>query len=375
MTLSVSDILSVVMISQFLFLIFALGVLPNANVSANRILQLVLAIFCFFLFEKLLIAYVVRIEKTLILRYGFISNILFYLLGPLVYIYIRRLIIRDNSPYFLSYVHFLPALIYALYILVHILFYEEIISETYLDIFGFTWQITCISSIVIYIFQSNKLLESFSRNQKHNLSFDQMVIKYVKIMLLIITAIMGCWLCHLLATSFYDYTGFGILFLMWVLYGILAYIITFYSLKYPQIFRLTLEETDPSKKSKNRLNEDEVTQLKARINSYIHGEKAYRRPELSLSVMAKEIDTSSNNLSWLLNNIYHQSFYDFINLCRVDDFLERIKRNEHKGFTLMSIAEEVGFKSKSTFYKAFKQKTNQTPSQYIKELDVNDSLA
>ena len=357
------------MISQFLFLIFALGVLPNTNVSANRILQFILAIFCFFLFERLLIVYVVTIDKTLILRYGFISNILYYILGPLVYIYIRRLIIKDKSPYFLSLVHFVPALIYLLYMLIHIFFYEEIISDTYLDMFGFTWQITCVISIVIYIFQSNKLLQSFSRNQKHNLSFDQMVIKYVRIMLLIIAAIMACWFTNIIGTSFYNYSGSGILFLMWILYGILAYIITFYSLKYPQIFRLKLEEPASTKNSKNRLNESEVTQLKERINTYVQEEQAYRRPELSLSVMAKEIDTSSNNLSWWLNNVYQQSFYDFINQYRIDDFLERIKRNEHKGFTLMSIAEEVGFKSKSTFYKAFKQKTKQTPSQYIKQMN------
>ena len=190
-------------------------------------------------------------------------------------------------------------------------------------------------------------------------------------MLLIIAAIMGCWFVNLVGTSFYNYSGFEILFLMWVLYGILAYIITFYSLKYPQIFRLKLDEAASVKNGKNRLNEREVTQLKERINTYILEEKAYRRPELSLSVMAMEMDTSSNNLSWLLNNVYQQSFYDFINQYRVDDFLERIKLNEHKGFTLMSIAEEVGFKSKSTFYKAFKQKTKQTPSQYIKHTNGN----
>jgi hypothetical protein len=103
------------------------------------------------LIERLSIVYLVPIDKSLVLRYGFTSNTLYYILGPFVYIYIRRLIIEDPKPYFLSVPHFIPALAYLLYMVLHIGFYNDIISNTYLDVFGFTWQVSCVISIVVYL--------------------------------------------------------------------------------------------------------------------------------------------------------------------------------------------------------------------------------
>ena len=303
-----------------------------------------------------MIVYAVTIDKSIVLKYGFTSNFLFYLLGPFIYIYIRRLIIEEIKPYFLPCPHFLPALVYIGYITLHIWFYEDLISHTYLDIFGFIWQITCVASVMIYLVKSNNLTVEFIRNQKLNLSFDQAAIKYVRVMLGVIAMIMGCWFLNLLTTTFFNYDGFEVLFLMWFFYGTLAYIITLYNLRCPQIFRLKLPENKAVKPSNDRLTQAEIHKLQESIYAYIQKEKAYRSPELSLSVMAKQIDTSSNNLSWLLNNAYDLSFYDFINQYRIDEFLEQIGRHEHKELTLISIAEDVGFKSKSTFYKALKKR-------------------
>lgn len=373
MTLSILDILSVVMISQFLFLIFAVRIIPNTNTQANKILQFILAIFCFFLLERLLIVYQVKIDKTMILRYGFVSNVLFYLLGPFIYTYIRRLIIDDNSPYFPRFKHFISAAIYFIYMLFHIAFYDEIISDIYLDAFSLSWQLTSVLSISFYLYQSKNLLQNFARSQKLNLSFDQAVIKYVRIMLGIIAAIMICWIISIVGTSIFRYAGFGILALMWILYGILAYVISFYSLKYPQIFRLKLVEEPEIRQDQHRLTPEEIVPLKARLQTYIDEEKPYRRPDLKLSTMAREVETSPNNLSWLLNNVYHQSFYDFVNQYRVEEFIKRVQQHEHKGFTLLSIAEKVGFKSKSTFYKAFKSNTGKTPTEYLREMEGTET--
>ena len=89
--------------------------------------------------------------------------------------------------------------------------------------------------------------------------------------------------------------------------------------------------------------------------------------------MANEIDTTTNKLSWVLNNTYKKSFYELVNRYRVDEFIQRIRENKHKEFTVVSIALDVGFKSKSTFYKAFKEITNFTPTEYIKQMESEDA--
>jgi len=81
------------------------------------------------------------------------------------------------------------------------------------------------------------------------------------------------------------------------------------------------------------------------------------------------LGTSTNDLSWLLNNVYQSNFYDYINQHRIAAFLEKIKEKEHKRHTLLFLSMEVGFNSKSTFNKAFKTILQDTPSNYIKKIE------
>lgn len=155
--------------------------------------------------------------------------------------------------------------------------------------------------------------------------------------------------------------------LMWLASGIQIYLITFYALKQPEIFRvnsLTFE------KNKNqRIKEDEIEKLKERIAQAVEKEKIFLISDLTLNDFSETINTSSNNLSWLLNNIYNKNFYEFINEYRVQYFLNKIEKNEHKKSTFFALALDSGFNSKSTFYKAFKSVTSQTPTQFIKKLN------
>ena len=99
-------------------------------------------------------------------------------------------------------------------------------------------------------------------------------------------------------------------------------------------------------------------------------EELFKESDLSLKALAEKLNTSSNNLSWLLNQIYQQSFYDYINMLRVKDVLKSIDSGLHIKHTLISLAYDSGFNSKSTFNKAFKNVTSQTPSVYIKSKNV-----
>ena len=149
---------------------------------------------------------------------------------------------------------------------------------------------------------------------------------------------------------------------------------SFYNLKHPEIFKIQYPlGSKGNLKRKNKLDQKEVLQIKELVDTFFEEKKGYRQAELSLSVLANEIDTTTNKLSWVLNNTYKKSFYELVNRYRVDEFIERIKENKHKEFTVVSIALDVGFKSKSTFYKAFKEITNFTPTEYIKHMELEDS--
>ena len=155
---------------------------------------------------------------------------------------------------------------------------------------------------------------------------------------------------------------------MWISIGGLMYVIGFYSLFRPEVFRVDKTKHKTSNGNEHRLSSQEIENLKEKLQVKLEEEHLFLDSKISLMLLSKAIGTTTNNLSWLLNNVYQKKFYEFINEYRIQAFLELIQQNKHKTTTLFALAMDVGFNSKSTFNKAFKSYTNQTPSAYIKLL-------
>jgi len=153
---------------------------------------------------------------------------------------------------------------------------------------------------------------------------------------------------------------------MWGAISIFIFVVGYYSLKEPELFRMPFQK-EKVKLSK-RLPQDEIISLGKKLDDLIKKEKIFLKPDLTLRDLAIRLNTSSHNVSWYLNTILRINFYDYINRNRVLEFLKRIEKEEHLNHTILAIAMEVGFNSKSTFNKAFKLEMNTTPSNYIKGL-------
>ena len=152
----------------------------------------------------------------------------------------------------------------------------------------------------------------------------------------------------------YDYT--------WIAIAMISVFVGFNAMSRPEIFRkLKIDHSN-----KDLLTSHEIGELSQQLDELMIQQKLYREPELSLKKVSDHLGISTNKLSWLLNRVYHSSFYDFLNDHRVDDVLNRITNGEHVYKTLIGIAFESGFNSKTTFNKAFKNKTGQTPSAFLK---------
>ena len=82
---------------------------------------------------------------------------------------------------------------------------------------------------------------------------------------------------------------------------------------------------------------------------------------LSLPKLAKHIHVSPNYISQTLNETLGTHFFDYVNQRRVNE-AKALLQNSNQ--TVLSIAMQVGFNSKSAFYSAFKKYTQQTPSQF-----------
>ncbi|GAA0713900.1 hypothetical protein GCM10009430_06280 [Aquimarina litoralis] len=94
--------------------------------------------------------------------------------------------------------------------------------------------------------------------------------------------------------------------------------------------------------------------------------KIYQDPHLGLDSVAKKLKISSNYLSQLVNKLTGKNFADYINTFRVEDAKAKLRNHNFINYTIIGIALESGFNSKSTFYSAFKKLTGISPSDYRK---------
>ncbi len=126
---------------------------------------------------------------------------------------------------------------------------------------------------------------------------------------------------------------------------------------------------EEKEKYKSGLEETELDKNYAAITGFLEQSEAYLDKDLTLKKMSSLTGLSEHLISETVNRKADKSYSDFINSYRVRCFLDKIEAGEHKTNTLLGIALECGFNSKSTFNRAFKQFTGQTPSAYIQELD------
>ncbi|WP_160138277.1 helix-turn-helix domain-containing protein [Chryseobacterium sp. c4a] len=89
-----------------------------------------------------------------------------------------------------------------------------------------------------------------------------------------------------------------------------------------------------------------------------------------LSYVAKQLNTNTAYLSQIINHHKGVTFSEYSNNLRIDYVLRELQENsKFRKYTIQTIAEEVGYKSSTTFIKAFKDRVNMKPSDYIKQLD------
>jgi adenylate cyclase len=134
-----------------------------------------------------------------------------------------------------------------------------------------------------------------------------------------------------------------------------------------QIFGKEHNTTPPKKKyKKSSLKEGDVEKYYAQLEKYITTEKPFLQANLSLRELAKMIDIHPNYLSELLNEKMGKNFSAYINYYRVEEFKKIAQNPKNSHISLLGLAYESGFNSKTAFNTFFKKETGMTPKQYLK---------
>ena len=141
---------------------------------------------------------------------------------------------------------------------------------------------------------------------------------------------------------------------------------------YPAIESKKLSESSVAtpkvaKYDKSTLADSQLKAIHSELVKLMKQKKLFLTPELTLTMVAEELEVHPNTLSQVINTVEQKNFFDYINTLRIEEFKDRIQNPESRKYTLLSLAYECGFNSKTSFNRNFKNITGKSPSEYLKE--------
>lgn len=156
-----------------------------------------------------------------------------------------------------------------------------------------------------------------------------------------------------------------------ILVSLLIFLMAYAAMEKPELFPgPVVPDDDVITVSRVTLSDSKRSDYQVRLEKVIQEQRPYLNPELSLQMLAVMTGIQSRELSQLLQACYSKNFYDYINMHRVKEFKSRIEKGDHKHLTIVGIARDCGFSSKSTFYETFKRFEGFTPSAYKKMIQT-----
>lgn len=111
----------------------------------------------------------------------------------------------------------------------------------------------------------------------------------------------------------------------------------------------------------------ELKQQMTQLESYMKKHSPYLNKELTFQSLSEECGIPQYLLSHILNKGFRRNFFDFINQYRAEEFLQLYQRRD-PGETIPQLAEQAGFASKPTFYRAFKSIYGSSPREYTRNI-------
>jgi AraC-like DNA-binding protein len=149
---------------------------------------------------------------------------------------------------------------------------------------------------------------------------------------------------------------------------VVAFLFYFIAFKLLSKSKEILPKTETSKYKNSNLNPKLIAKYKTDLISSMEKDKLYLNGKLSIHDVSEKLNIPRQYISEVLNEHMDISFQDFINQYRVEEFIIRLKNDQNDHFTLLGIATDVGFNSKSSFNATFKKHKGLTPTEFKKTL-------
>lgn len=100
------------------------------------------------------------------------------------------------------------------------------------------------------------------------------------------------------------------------------------------------------------------------LEKHMLDSKPHLSERITIAQLSEQIRIPQRQLSNIINSRYGMNFFDFINSYRIKEFNKRIEMGYNHNLTILAIAFDCGFSSKSAFNRAYKKHIGVPPSEF-----------
>ena len=120
----------------------------------------------------------------------------------------------------------------------------------------------------------------------------------------------------------------------------------------------------PERYGDKKIDNAKAEDLKNRLQQLMSQQQLFKRPNLKVEEIARELKVPPSLVSQLINDNIGMNVSSYINTCRVEEAKKLLLLDIYDHLTAEAIGYEVGFNTKSAFYTAFKKHTGVTPGAF-----------
>jgi putative ABC transport system permease protein len=288
------------------------------------------------------------------------------MLGPLIFIYVLKITRPEHKFSSKDLLHLIPLLLQ-----LGVLFFEirESIktgaatydSQVFQELNPALWLLTAVS-VIIYSNQSLVLTEQFYHRQKFNGGDRRRAeLKWLRRFLIHFCLLWAIWILYAAVDYLFFHSQFAIRGNN-PMYLILAFMM----IRFAVVAFLNPEARVPENEHlvyKPPLS-GELSQKGIWLKKALESGMYYQDAELSLHSLAESLQIHAHELSRIINESLGKNFSDFINEYRIREVVRKMRDPSYDRMTLVGIAFDSGFNSKSTFNRVFRQLTGKSPAEY-----------
>ena len=134
-----------------------------------------------------------------------------------------------------------------------------------------------------------------------------------------------------------------------------------------KLYKKPVEGKQTTKEKSTLLDQETADSYTNKLLSFLEEEEPFLIPNLSLRSLAEQVEIHPNKLSWLLNDRMGKNFNEFINHYRIEYFKKLALDPDNSHISLIGLAYESGFNSKTVFNTYFKKEVGKTPKEFLKQ--------